>query len=426
MAQTAYDCSTEACVSGIRRCFMKVLLLGMGLQGKAVAHDLEQSSVVDEVLVFDTDPDPLQKYLKAKGLHKTVLKQFNVTNEADLTKTIEQSGADIVISMLPAQFGYGVALAALNAGLHFVSSSYTGEIAQLDSAAKKRGVIILPEMGMDPGIDLVLARLAIEKLEQVVGLYSYGAGIPEPACADANPLRYKISWTFEGVLKAYVRDAVVQKNGLRIDIPGDRIFRQENVHRADFAELGHLEAYPNGDALKFIRVFGLEKDIRYMGRFALRWPGHCRFWNTMAELGLLDDTSCDPANIPFSPRQFLVAMLSPKLQYGDDERDLAIIRVQAWGKKDGRGKLVTYEVTDRRDLKTGLFAMNRTVGFTASIGAHMILTGKITTPGVLSPVKDVPREDFLKELKKRDIKTTRRIEDVDADNYRPDRLSGTD
>jgi saccharopine dehydrogenase-like NADP-dependent oxidoreductase len=70
--------------------------------------------------------------------------------------------------------------------------------------------------------------------------------------------------------------------------------------------------------------------------------------------------------------------------------------------------------------------MNRTVGFTASIGAHMILTGKITTPGVLSPVKDVPREDFLKELKKRDIKTTSRIEDVDADNYRPDRLSGTD
>ena len=404
---------------------MKALLLGMGLQGKAVVHDLEHSSVVDEILVFDIDPDPLQKYIKEKGLHKTVLKKLNATKEADLTKTIAQSGADIVISMLPAQFGYGVATAALNAGVHFVSSSYTGEIAELDSAARKRGIIILPELGMDPGIDLVLGRLAVDKLDQVVGLYSYGTGIPEPACADDNPLRYKISWTFEGVLKAYTRDAVILKEGTRIDIPGDRIFRQENVHRMEIPGLGHLEAYPNGDAVKFIRMFGLGKDIRHMARFALRWPGHCRFWGTMAGLGLLDDTSCDPENIPFSPRQFLVAMLSPRLQYGDDERDLAIIRVQAWGKRNGQGKLVTYEVTDRRDLETGLFAMNRTVGFTASIGAQMILKGEIVTPGVLSPVKDVPPEAFLRELERRGIKTANRIEAVDTYEYRPDLLSGT-
>jgi len=405
---------------------MKVLLLGMGMQGKAVAHDLEHSSVVDETLVFDMDTDPLEKYITAKGLQKTVLKQLDATNQADLTELLGQSGADIVICMLPPEFGYGVATAALNAGVHFVSSSYTGEIAELDSAARKRGVIILPEMGMDPGIDLVLCRLAVDKLDQVVGLYSYGAGIPEPACADDNPLRYKISWTFEGVLKAYMRDAVVLKLGKRIDIPGDRIFRQENVHRVNFPGLGQLEAYPNGDAVKFISMFGLEKDIRHMGRFALRWPGHCRFWSTMAGLGLLDDTSCDPENIPFSPRQFLVSALSHRLKYGDDERDIDIIRVQAWGKKNGRGKLVTYEVTDRRDLETGLFAMNRTVGFTASIGAQMILTEKITTPGVLSPVRDVPPEAFLKELERRGIKTANRIEAVDPNEYRPDLLSGTD
>jgi len=210
---------------------MKVLLLGMGMQGKAVAHDLEHSSVVDEILAFDIDIDPLKKYVKEKGLHKTVLKQLNATKEADLTKIVKESGADIVMSMLPAHFGYRVATAALNAGVHFVSSSYTGEITELDSAARKRGVIILPEMGMDPGIDLVLGRLAVDKLDQVAGLYSYGTGIPEPACADDNPLRYKISWTLEGVLKAYVRDAVILKEGTRIDIPGDRIFRQENVHR---------------------------------------------------------------------------------------------------------------------------------------------------------------------------------------------------
>ena len=146
----------------------------------------------------------------------------------------------------------------------------------------------------------------------------------------------------------------------------------------------------------------------------------------MAGLGLMDGNSFDPENIPFSPRQFLVAMLSPQLAYGDGERDIVIIRAQAWGKKDGQGKLVTYEVTDQRDLETGLFAMNRTVGYTASIGAQMILSGKITAPGVLSPVKDVPAKDFLLEIEKRGIRTSHRIEDADPDQYMPDLLHGTD
>jgi saccharopine dehydrogenase-like NADP-dependent oxidoreductase len=405
---------------------MKALLLGMGLQGKAVAHDLEQSSIMNEILACDLDIDALQRYIKGKKFRKTRAKHLNADNGADLARAIEQSGAHIVISMLPVQFGFSIAKAALNAGIHFVSSSYTGEVAELDSTAREKGITILPEMGMDPGIDLVLGRLAIDGLDEVVGLYSYGAGIPESSHADDNPLRYKISWTFDGVLKAYMRDAVVLKNGVVSYISGNRIFEQENVHRADFQGLGRLEAYPNGDAVKFIRVFGLGKNLRHMGRFALRWPGHCRFWSTMAGLGLMDDTSFDPENIPFSPKQFLVAMLSPQLAYDDGERDVVIIRVQAWGKKNGQGKQVTYEVTDQRDLETGLFAMNRTVGYTASIGAQMILSGKITTPGVLSPVKDVPANDFLLELEMRGIKTTHRIEDVDPDQYMPDLLSGTD
>lgn len=405
---------------------MKVLLLGMGLQGKAVAHDLEQSALVDEILACDVDIEAMQTYIAEKKFRKTTLKHINAANDKDLAKTVEQSGAHIIISMLPVRFGFQIAKAALDAGIHFVSSSYTGKVAQLDSAARTKGITMLPEMGLDPGIDLILGRLAIDGLDEVVGLYSYGTGIPEPSHANDNPLRYKISWTFEGVLSSYMRDAVVLKNGTPNAIPGNQIFRQENVHQVDFQGLGRLEAYPNGDAGKFIPVFGLGKNLRHMGRFALRWPGHCRFWNVMAGLGLMDDTSFDPENIPFSPKQFLVALLSPQLAYGDGERDHVIIRVQAWGIKSGQGKQVIYEVTDRRDLETGLFAMNRTVGYTASIGAQMILAGKIATPGVLSPVKDVPAHDFLLEIEKRGIKTTHRIEDVDPDQYMPDLLSGTD
>ncbi len=405
---------------------MKVVLLGMGLQGKAVAHDLENSPPVDQVLACDVNADALQRFLGERGYRKIVAKPLDADDEAALVATIGKFRADVVVSMLPVRFGLSAARAALEAGVHFVSSSYTGEVASLDAAARQKGLAMLPEMGMDPGIDLILGRLAVDELDDVYGLYSYGAGIPEPACADDNPLRYKISWTFDGVLQAYTRDAVVLRDGVVHRIAGDRIFRQENVHRVDLQGLGRLEAYPNGDALKFIPLFGLGKSLRHMGRFALRWPGHCRFWSTLAALGLLDDDSCDPAQFPFPPRQFLATLLAPQLAYGDGERDVAIIRVQAWGRKNGRGTLVVREAVDRRDLTTGLFAMNRTVGYTASIGAQMILSGKITRRGVLSPARDVPAADFLRAIEKRGIRTARRTQEIDPYGYVPDHLRGTD
>jgi Saccharopine dehydrogenase and related proteins len=136
--------------------------------------------------------------------------------------------------------------------------------------------------------------------------------------------------------------------------------------------------------------------------FAARWPGHCAFWRVMADLGLLED----------EPLQFLVCHLAPRLQYRDNERDVAVLRVQSWGVKDGVKKRLTYEVIDYRDLETGLFAMNRTVGFTASIATQMVLAGEIRRPGVLSPIVDVPAERVLAQLEDRGIHVSRRVEDL--------------
>jgi saccharopine dehydrogenase-like NADP-dependent oxidoreductase len=396
---------------------MKVLLMGMGLQGKAVAHDLEKSSLVTEILVLDNNLDSVNNYIAEKKFQKVTARALDAEVEGGIQKSVSRSGADLVITMLPVDFGLRVARAALAAGIHFVSASYTGKVALLDREAKEKGVIMLPEMGMDPGIDLILGRMAVGMLDWVHGLYSYGAGLPEPSHRDDNPLKYKISWTFEGVLKAYVRDAVVIRDGVTVDIPGEFIFKPENTHMIKVPGLGPMEAYPNGNAVNFISVFGLDKNIRHMGRFAMRWPGHCGFWAVMAGLGLLSDKK--DGRVPVSPRDFLVKTLTPKLQYADDEKDVVIIRVEAWGEKDGLGKRVIWEVIDRRDLETGLFAMNRTVGYTAAIAARMILSGKINTPGVLSPVKDVPAEDFLKALEQVGIQSRCRVDDIDPDRYQP-------
>jgi saccharopine dehydrogenase-like NADP-dependent oxidoreductase len=92
---------------------------------------------------------------------------------------------------------------------------------------------------------------------------------------------------------------------------------------------------------------------------------------------------------------------------------MVVLRVNAWGVKDGRQRRVTYNLIDYRDLSTGLFAMNRTVGYTASIGARMILTGQINAAGVLSPTRDVPPRELLRELKARGMKLDHRVEEIE-------------
>jgi lysine 6-dehydrogenase len=211
----------------------------------------------------------------------------------------------------------------------------------------------------------------------------------------------------------YVREARLVKNGKLQIVPGDEIFREENVHEIDFPGVGTVEAYPNGDSERYVKIFELGEELVEMGRFALRWPGHSKFWRTMVGLGLLDDTPVNIGSEDISPRAFLAKCLSPRLQFKSDQRDVALLRVEAWGLKDGNKVKVTYDLIDYRDLETGLFAMNRTVGFTSSIGALMILTGKITQTGVLSPVRHVPPREFIKELEARGMRIDYKIENMD-------------
>jgi saccharopine dehydrogenase-like NADP-dependent oxidoreductase len=105
----------------------------------------------------------------------------------------------------------------------------------------------------------------------------------------------------------------------------------------------------------------------------------------------------------------LAHILEPQLQYGAAERDVAIARVEARGLHDGQPRQVVCEVVDRRDLDTGLFAMNRLVGFTASIAAQLVATGQVEPTGVLSPATDLPAERFAAELEHRGIAVRREI-----------------
>ncbi|MFW5640134.1 MAG: saccharopine dehydrogenase family protein [Thermodesulfobacteriota bacterium] len=380
---------------------MNILVLGMGFQGKAVVHDLEQSPQVKKIIAADQNREAAAAYIRKMGFKKTTAAEVDARNTSELEGFVKEAGVDVLVCMLPWNLAHGAARAALNAGIHFVDTSYAGPIREMDAAVKEKGLTFLVEFGLDPGIDLVMGRWAVDRLDQVHGLNSYGAGIPEPACADTNPIRYKLTWTLDGVLKTYVRPARFLKDGKEQTLPGTEIFKQGNFHVLEIPGLGSFEAYYNGDAVQYIDIFGLKDTVRDMGRFAFRWPGHCEFWSKMAGLGLLDDTPVPVGESEISPREFLVRQLTPRLQFEEKERDLVVILVRAWGMKDGRAHEATCRLIDYRDLETGLFAMNRTVGYTASIGAQMILSGKVAATGVISAAREVSPEDLIPELKRR-------------------------
>jgi len=378
---------------------MKVLILGLGRQGRAALHHLASSPDVGEIIAADSNLEQAAVYAERFGGGKARCVKLDAQNR-DAVSALFSSGVDVVIELLPSYFVEVMAELALEAGVHLVNSSYASdEILKLDAEAARKGIAILPEFGMDPGIDLAMGAKAVGELDEVQEFYSYGGGFPEPEAAD-NPIKYKISWTFDGVLRSYKRPARFLKDGEVIQLPATEIFAEQNIRTVHVDELGQLEAIPNGDALRYIDLFGLGRSLRAMGRFSLRWPGHCAFWKKLVGLGFLDDEPIMVGSAEVVPREFLYSLLEPQLQYGEDERDVSFIRIDARGLKAGKRVRIVYDLVDYRDLSTGLMAMNHTVGFTASIGAQMIVRGDIERRGVLSPTRDVDSDTLFGELRK--------------------------
>jgi saccharopine dehydrogenase-like NADP-dependent oxidoreductase len=369
--------------------------------------DLAQSAGVHEVVSADAVPDGGEAFPASIDVSKVRTVGLDASLHHDLVEAM--GSADAVIDLLPRQFMVGVCAAAVEAGVGVVNTNYGPEIAHFDGPAREAGVAILPECGLDPGIDLVLYGEAARRFDLLEVVRSYCGGFPEAAAAD-NPLKYKTSWTWEGVLASTIRDSRIVQGGQSIDIPAARQHDPEFVHEIEFPPLGTLEAIPNGMSDEFTDQLGLRGTIRETGRYALRWPGWSAFWRPLKELGFL---SRDPvAGLPgeASPYAMLDRLLGPQLEYRDDEKDLVAMVNVFEGVMRGRPTRLTSRLLIERDMTTGLLAMSQAVGFTASIVAQMIGGGEITETGLLSPALHVPGSRFLAELADRGIEIVEELE----------------
>jgi len=379
---------------------MKILVLGgCGIQGRTAVYDLSLDKNVNQIICADIGFDNLKKIEKFADMSKITTLTLNALDKEALVAAFKK--ADVVIDLLPININQYVNKAAIEAKVSVVNTIYDYE-RNLDEPAKKAGIAILPEIGLDPGIDLIICGDAKQRFDELHVVNSYCGGFPEEkACT--NPLNYKLSWIWKGVLSSCMRESKVIKNKKLIEISAINQHDAKYVHYIDFPGLGELEAIPNGNAVYFTDLMGVSDTIINTGRYSLRWPGWSAFWRPVKELGFLSEEPVKGLDCDVAPIDFLDKLLGPQLEYKDDEKDLTAMINIFEGMKDNKKIRLTSTMLIERDLKTGIMAMSKGVGYTVSIAARMIANGDIKEKGVLSPLKHIPVEKFKNELEKRGI-----------------------
>jgi lysine 6-dehydrogenase len=381
---------------------MKIAVLGaLGMQGKAALLDLARSERVNEIICADASLAGWDAFAARSDAAKITPVKIDASSKPALAALFRQ-GIDAVIDLLPQSLMVNAFEAAIEARIPLVSTNYGKPIQHLHTKAQATGIALMPECGLDPGIDLVICGHAVKQFDELHLLNSYCGGFPEKkACT--NPLNYKISWNFDMVLRSHKRPAVFVREGRTLSIPAERQHENEMIHTVQFPGIGVLEAIPNGDAAFYTGLLGLDGTVREAGRYSLRWPGWCAFFAAIKRLGFLSDDPVRGLSPPLTPHAFMVKLLEPQLQYADDEKDLvAMINVFS-GFKNGQRKRLTSTLLIERDLESGLFAMSLGVGCPASIVAQMLAAGEIRRTGVLNPSVDVPYEPFMAGLVARGI-----------------------
>jgi saccharopine dehydrogenase (NADP+, L-glutamate forming) len=423
-----------------------ILVLGAGLVARPlVTYLLDHPEFA--VAVADVEPDRAQKLVAGHPRGKAVA--LDIADRAALTAAIGR--ADLVVSLVPYTFHPLVAELAVEQGKHVVTASYVSPAMRaLDGRAREKGVILLNELGLDPGIDHMEAMRIIHEVHetegQVLAFTSWCGGLPALE-SNTNPFGYKFSWSPRGVLLASKNSARFLKDGRTVSVPAEDLFASPETIR--IPGLGAFEGYPNRDSVSYRDIYGIP-EARTVLRGTLRYPGWCGTLRKMVGLGLLDETAKDRTGSTFlglmrelaqasagedvkaavaarlglgpdsdvlarlawlglfedrplpaakgSAFDNLAALMVEKLAYGAGERDMIVLQHEFLVRTaTGRSERIVSSLIDY-GVPNGDSSMSRTVGLPAAIGARLVLEGRIRAAGVQVPVLPEIYDPILDEL----------------------------
>ena len=290
------------------------------------------------------------------------------------------TAGDVVVSMLPGDWHVPLAELAISKGAHFVSSSYIApEMRELDARAKQRGAVLVNEVGLDPGIDHLMAHKLVEEYRvsdantsgNALSFKSYCGGIPKIA----NHFRYKFSWSPLGVLKALRSPSKSIRNfeELNVNRPWDAI----SSYTAPLPKAEAFEVYPNRNSLPFIEQYHFADSwkVKEFVRGTLRLNGWADAWSgVFEEIETLSGSQGEARLIEMSDQFW------KENSYDDGEPDRVVMCVGLQAEKNDQTVWHKTYVMDAWGNEKGT-AMARLVSYPVSFAIEAVLAQKLS-PGV--------------------------------------------
>ena len=346
---------------------MKVAVLGSGMVGSAISLDLASRHHVIAFDVSDKNLELLKKRNPRIEIQKTDLRDYSSYHQL-------LSSFDIIVTAVPGFMGYKTLEACINCGKDVVDISFFPEdVLQLDQLAKEKGVTVITDCGVAPGMsNLIIGRYNEEM--QIDSLEIYVGGLPK---VRKKPFQYKAPFSPADVIEEYTRPARLMENGHIIIRPA--LSEVEWIH---FENLGTLEAF-NTDGLRSLLY--TMPHIKNQKEKTMRYPGHVDIILSLKESGFFNEDPIDVNGTKISPLKVTSQILFNEWKLGLDEEELTVMRVKLIGKENGEQKIVEWNLLDFYDPDTRISSMARTTGYTCTAAVNMLAQNLFNEKGVFPP-----------------------------------------
>jgi len=374
---------------------MNILILGAGRMGRAIAFDCLKQRDVTQVIVADISENQVIESMRGfenPKLHSAIVDVTNLKDVASLMK-----GNSVVISAVPYMFNVDLARTAIESGCSFCDLGGNTDIVHqelsMNDDAVKKGVTIIPDCGLAPGMANNVTAYIIDEFDTVDSAKIRVGGLP---INPVPPLNYMQLFSVHGLLNEYMGDAVIVEDGKIKKVPALSGLESLDIGK----EFKDMEAFFTlGGTSTLPETFG--DKVKNLDYKTIRYKGHRDLIRAMFDIGLsgLEEVKINGGSVV--PRNLLANLLEKNLP--KEGMDVTLVKIEAEGVKSGEKVRVTYELIDHYDTENELTSMMRTTGYSAAIVALMLARNMTKGPGALPQEKALNLGNFMSELSMRNI-----------------------